>query len=46
MRLAQLSFLYFSCEIIKDSVSKESLQYAFIEYENVSKVYPALACGG
>ncbi|CAB4019917.1 peptidyl-prolyl cis-trans isomerase-like 4 [Paramuricea clavata] len=24
-----------SCEIIKDSVSKESLQYAFIEYENV-----------
>ncbi|XP_046849071.1 peptidyl-prolyl cis-trans isomerase-like 4 [Xenia sp. Carnegie-2017] len=24
-----------SCEIIRDSVSKESLQYAFIEYENV-----------
>lgn len=27
--------VFFSCEIIKDAVSQESLLYAFIEYENV-----------
>ena len=28
----------YSCEVIRDQKSGESLQYAFIEFENVSKI--------
>lgn len=39
-----LSFDVSSCEVIKDQKTGESLQYAFIEFEKVSRPLPYYMC--